>query len=83
MVIMQESGGVLVDARGLRCPLPLLRLKQHLNQLSTGEQLLVLTTDPGSVRDFQVFLKQAGHILLEQSQTEEGFRFLIRKGGIS
>lgn len=70
-----------LDARGLRCPLPLLRLKQRLNAMAAGAEIRVDTTDPGSVRDFQAFLRQAGHGLLEQTEGGEGFRFLIRKKG--
>lgn len=68
-----------LDARGLRCPLPLLKLKQRLNGMAAGEEIRVETTDPGSVRDFQAFLRQAGHLLLEQQEQEDGFLFLIRK----
>ncbi len=69
-----------LDARGLRCPLPLLKLKQGLNAMAAGEDIRVLTTDPGSVRDFQAFLRQAKHELLDMQELgEAGFSFLIRK----
>lgn len=83
---MQESGrlfvaGHFLDARGLRCPLPLLRLKQALSRMATGEELEVATTDAGSVKDFRVFLGQAGHELLQFSEAGQEFRFHVRKGG--
>ena len=59
--------------------MPLLRLKQRLNQMQIGDELRVLTTDPGSVRDFAAFFSQVGHVLLEHHVTESQFEFLIRK----
>jgi len=55
-----------LDARGLQCPLPLLKAKQQLNRMAAGEQLRVLATDPGSLRDFQVFCQQSGNTLEAQ-----------------
>ncbi|MFZ5560523.1 MAG: sulfurtransferase TusA family protein [Pseudomonadota bacterium] len=75
---MSESVREL-DARGLRCPLPLLKLKQALHGMAHGEQIEVRTSDPGSVRDFQAFLSHAGHQLLDMSEGEKEFYFLIRK----
>ncbi len=68
-----------VDARGLACPLPLLKAKQALNQLSTGEQLIVLATDEGSVRDFKTFSELSGNLLLESVQTGEYYRYVLQK----
>jgi tRNA 2-thiouridine synthesizing protein A len=70
---------MLLDARNLRCPMPLLKLKQTLHGLPPGADVTVLTTDPGSLRDFEAFLRQAGHELREVAQGEDGFRFEIRK----
>jgi tRNA 2-thiouridine synthesizing protein A len=75
---MSEASRQL-DARGLRCPMPLLKLKQALHAMAPGEDIRVLTSDPGSVRDFQAFLRQAGHQLLEQSEGAAEFCFLVRK----
>jgi len=58
-----------IDARGLRCPLPILRAKKALAQLQSGQTLRVLTTDPHALRDFQAFCHQTGNPLL--AQTEE------------
>lgn len=70
-----------LDARGLRCPMPLLKLKQSLHGMAGGEIIDVQTTDAGSVRDFQAFLRQAGHELLEFQEGEKEFFFRIRKAG--
>lgn len=70
---------VTVDARGLTCPMPLLKAKKALNQMSSQQRLLVLATDPGSVRDFEVFSAQSGHRLLESAGDGEAFRYLLEK----
>lgn len=70
-----------LDARQMRCPMPLLKLKQSLHGMAAGAVIEVKTTDPGSVRDFQAFLRQAGHELLAVKEEEEGFFFRIRKAG--
>jgi len=68
-----------LDARGLDCPLPILQTRKLMQQLSSGATLLVLTTDPGSVLDFQAYCRMTGNLLLEMSETVDEFRFLIRK----
>jgi len=73
----------ILDARGLSCPLPLLKLKQALNKLESGAELQVLTTDPGSVRDFKAYLNQTSNSLLQFEQAEDHYQFIIRKGGPS
>lgn len=55
-----------VDARGLNCPLPILKAKKALADMASGQLLRVLTTDPGSVRDFQAFCRQTGNDLVAQ-----------------
>lgn len=71
-----------VDARGLACPLPLLKARLALNGLQAGQVLQVLATDAGSQRDLASFCQLAGHELLHQEQTAEGvFLYLIRKQG--
>jgi len=61
-----------VDARGLNCPLPILKAKKALAELQSGQLIKVLCTDPGSARDFQAFAGQTGNTLVEQRQTENG-----------
>lgn len=78
---MIESVAVELDLSGLKCPMPLLKAKQALNQMQPGEVLSVVATDPGSVRDFQVFSRQSGNPLLESSEDDGAFRYLLRKGG--
>ncbi|MCX7209524.1 MAG: sulfurtransferase TusA family protein, partial [Burkholderiales bacterium] len=59
-----------LDARGWKCPRPILKAKKALSDMSSGDILRVLATDPGSVRDFQAFARQTGNDLLEHSQAE-------------
>ncbi len=70
---------VLLDAKGLQCPMPLLKAKKALNEMNPAELLRVLATDPGSVRDFEVFSKQSGHALLESRQEGDIYIYLLRK----
>ena len=68
-----------VDARGLNCPLPILKAKKALSELTSGQLLRVLSTDPGSVRDFQAFARQTGNELVEQQTTDEQFVHVLRR----
>ncbi len=68
-----------LDTCGLDCPLPLLKAKQALNAMQSGEQLRVRATDPGSQRDFRVFAEQSGHRLLESSEDKGVFSYLLEK----
>lgn len=68
-----------LDARGLNCPLPILRAKKSLSQLTTGEILQIRGTDPGSVKDFEAFCKQTGSELLSSSEIDGEFIFLLKK----
>ena len=68
-----------LDARGLNCPLPILKAKKALADMQTGEVLRIVATDPGSVRDFQAFAKQTGNALLAHSQHGLEFTFLMRR----
>ena len=68
-----------LDARGLNCPLPILRTKKALTDLQSGQVLKVLATDPGSVKDFQTFARQTGHQLLSHDETNKEFTFFMKK----
>jgi TusA-related sulfurtransferase len=68
-----------VDARGLNCPLPILKAKKALSELGSGDLLRVLATDPGSVRDFQAFARQTGNELLEQNQAGSEYVHVLRR----
>lgn len=70
-----------VDARGMSCPLPLLKAKKALNGMAAGERLRVLSTDAGSVRDFRVFCEQSGNLLLESGESEGVYVYVLQKRG--
>ena len=68
-----------LDTRGLNCPLPILKAKKALADMASGEVLRVVSTDPGSLRDFQAFAKQTGNDLVEQSTVADEFIHLLRR----
>lgn len=68
-----------LDAKGLNCPLPILKTKKALKDLEIGQVLEILTTDPGSVPDFNAFCRQTGHELLLTEEAATNFRFLVKK----
>jgi len=68
-----------LDARGLNCPLPILKAKKALADMSSGQTLCVIATDSGSVRDFQAFAKQTGNELLEQKTVGGDFYSLLKR----
>jgi len=77
---MSEIPAAEVDARGLECPMPLLKAKRALNALASGERLRVLATDSGSQRDFRVFAEQSGHTLLSSAVDADGvYSYLLQK----
>jgi tRNA 2-thiouridine synthesizing protein A len=69
----------LLDARGLNCPLPILKAKKAIADVQGGGTLEVLATDPGSVPDFKAFCEAGRHTLVEQTETGGVYRFLIRR----
>lgn len=68
-----------LDARGLNCPLPILKTKKALAEMRSGEVLRVVATDPGSVRDFQAFARQTGNQLVDQFTQEKEFIFYMKR----
>jgi tRNA 2-thiouridine synthesizing protein A len=68
-----------LDARGLNCPLPILRTKKTISKLSQGDVLEVISTDPGSLKDIESFCIQTGHELLSSNQNDGDYIFNIRK----
>jgi TusA-related sulfurtransferase len=68
-----------LDTRGLNCPLPILKAKKALADMGSGEVLKVVSTDPGSMRDFQAFARQTGNELLEQSSAKDEFVHYLRR----
>ncbi|MGD8672701.1 MAG: sulfurtransferase TusA family protein [Thiogranum sp.] len=69
-----------IDARGLNCPLPILRTRKGINTLASGQVVKIIATDPGSVKDLEAFCKQTGNEMLESSQQNGEYHFNIRKG---
>ena len=80
-VILPRMSGepVILDAKGLNCPMPLLKAKKALNGMESRERLRIYATDPGSVRDFEVFSAQSGHRLLESSRNGGTYSYLLEK----
>ena len=70
---------MVLDTKGLNCPLPILRAKKALGDVSPGGTLEVLATDPGSVADFQAFCRTTGNQLVDSGQTGNVYRFVIKK----
>ncbi len=68
-----------LDARGLNCPLPILRAKKALAEMSGGQVLRVVSTDPGSVKDFAAFAKQTGNELLSSAENGKEFEFFLKR----
>lgn len=68
-----------LDTRGLNCPLPILRCKKALTELSPGQVLKILATDPGSVKDFEAFSRQTGNQLLSSAEESGEYIFYMKK----
>jgi tRNA 2-thiouridine synthesizing protein A len=68
-----------LDAKGLSCPMPIVKTAQNMKELVSGQLLEVLATDPGSVKDFAAWSKSTGNSIVEQSQDGSVFRFVLLK----
>lgn len=68
-----------IDTRGLNCPLPILRAKKALSDMTSGQVLKIVATDPGSIRDFKAFAKQTGNELLGQETVNDEFIHFLRR----
>jgi tRNA 2-thiouridine synthesizing protein A len=68
-----------LDVKGLNCPLPILRTKKALSEMSSGQILRVLATDPGAVKDFHAFARQTGNQLLANAEDERVFEFYFKR----
>jgi tRNA 2-thiouridine synthesizing protein A len=68
-----------VDARGLNCPLPILKAKKALAELTSGQVLKVVATDPGSLRDFQAFARQTGNAMVGQDEADRVWTFYLKR----
>lgn len=71
----------VLDAKGMNCPLPILKTKKALKSLPAGNTLEVISTDPGSVADFAAFCRTTGNELVEQNEADGIYTYLIRKAG--
>jgi len=70
-----------LDAKGLNCPLPILKACKALKEVPDNGTLEILATDPGAVADFEAFCRQTGNELVEHSEDDGVYRFLIKKTG--
>ncbi len=70
-----------LDAKGMNCPLPIIKARKALKSMSTGQTLRVLATDPGSTKDFEAFCRATGHDLVESGQDDKVYSFLIKNNG--
>lgn len=68
-----------LDARGMNCPLPILRTRKMLNEMTSGQVLRIIATDPGSVKDMEAFAKQTGNPLMSHDQQGAEYVFYMRK----
>lgn len=68
-----------LDAKGLHCPLPILKARKALKEVPAGGTLEVFATDPGALADFEAFCRQTGNELLQHSQDDSVYRFLIKR----
>jgi len=76
---MTEAADVTVDARGLNCPMPIVKTAQAVKTLASGQVIEVLATDPGAVKDFAAWSKATGNELVEQTVDGGVYRFVMRK----
>ncbi|GAB2693395.1 sulfurtransferase TusA family protein [Paenibacillus thermoaerophilus] len=71
---------IVVDAKGLACPMPIVKAKKAMDTLQSGQIMEWLTTDKGSMKDFQAWIKQTNHELLEAKEGNGVFTFIVKKG---
>ena len=76
---MSTAVDLQLDARGLNCPMPIVKTAQAIKGLASGQTLEVLATDPGSTKDFEAWSKTTGNLLVDQSVDGGVFRFVLRK----
>lgn len=76
---MTETATVTVDARGLNCPMPIVKTAQAVKTLASGQVIEILATDPGAVKDFAAWSKATGNELVEQTVDGGVYRFVMRK----
>lgn len=77
-----DAEKLFLDARGLSCPMPLLKAKKMLNEMAEGEVLAIEATDPTSMKDFEIFARQSGHLLLEASKRSGVYVYCLQKSSV-
>jgi tRNA 2-thiouridine synthesizing protein A len=70
-----------LDTKGMNCPMPILKAKKAMKDLDAGSTLKIFATDPGSVEDFGAFCRTGGHELVENTEADGVFTYIIKKGG--
>jgi len=78
---MNATIALTLDLKGLSCPMPIVKTAKAIKDLAPGELLEAFATDPGSVPDFNAWTKATGHTLVDSSQVNDVYRFLIKKKG--
>ena len=76
---MSQHHDITLDLSGLTCPMPLLKTKQALNKMASGEVVRVVATDPGSERDFHIFARQSGNELLKFEVNDQQYHYWLKK----
>jgi len=71
---------IVIDAKGLACPMPIVKAKKGIDSIQTGQIMELQTTDKGSMRDFQAWVKQTNHELVDVREENGVFTFLVKKG---
>ena len=77
---MEINADIEIDLSGLRCPMPLLKAKLALNSMDSNQVLKVVATDPGSEKDFQLFVNQTDHQILDFQKDDSAYFYWIKKG---
>lgn len=77
--MIENDEQIFLDARGLICPMPLLKAKQRLNAMKPKQRLSIQATDPGSMKDFEVFAERSGHMLLKAEKKDDVYYYLLQK----
>jgi tRNA 2-thiouridine synthesizing protein A len=80
MIWQVAMADLVIDARGLSCPFPVLKARKALRELEPGTTIMVISTDPDSIHHFPSFCNTWGHFLLDAREVEDGFCFIIKRG---
>ncbi|MGB8954083.1 MAG: sulfurtransferase TusA family protein [Tumebacillaceae bacterium] len=74
------NADLVIDAKGLSCPMPIVKAKKGIDSLQSGQLMALESTDKGSVQDFQAWVKQTGHELVNMEEQDGVYRFFVKKG---